>query len=71
MTILPAADLTLKKLGLGVRVNREGFGVGDRSRADRRKKLTISWDNSILPSYCHIVHRKHAANCVTPIYSVY
>ena len=32
MTILPAADLTLKKLGLGVRVNREGFGVGDRYR---------------------------------------
>ena len=27
MTILPAADLTLKKLGLGVRVNREGFGT--------------------------------------------
>ena len=39
MTILPAADLTLKKLGLGVRVNREGFGVEDRSRTDRRKKL--------------------------------
>ena len=50
---LPAAGLTLKKLGLGVRV-REGFGVGDGSREDRRKKLTISWDNSVLPSYCHI-----------------
>ena len=33
------------------------------SRADRRKKLTISWDNSILPSYCALKASKYVSVC--------
>jgi hypothetical protein len=31
------------------------------SRADRREKLTISWDNSILPSYCALKASKYVS----------
>jgi hypothetical protein len=33
------------------------------SRADGRKKLTISWDNSILPSYCALKANKYVSVC--------
>jgi hypothetical protein len=33
------------------------------SRADRRKKLTFSWDNSILPSYCALKANKYVSVC--------
>jgi hypothetical protein len=33
------------------------------SRADGRKKLTISWDNSILPSYCVLKASKSVSVC--------
>jgi hypothetical protein len=52
MTILPAADLTLKKLGLGVRVNREGFVVGNRSRQIEGKNLRY---RGTIPFCLHIV----------------
>jgi hypothetical protein len=33
------------------------------SWADRRKKLTISWDNSILSSYCALKANKYISVC--------